>query len=236
MRGRRRRRWSKNALLVTLILLASMCLMIILALIFNFMRMDGTRKIMVASQAAAVNTYESISLMVTMLGVAVSVWVGLNIYNALSKEELNELLEQAERASEIVEDVYTEVLISKLRINPTERMENYLAGRLVTMKRLPYDILEQMILLEDKSIYAYDMYKVGRSPKYTKEEKGALGVIKEKRKEQSALSKEQRKFLDGYIALREGDFAFFDDQYKSAKEEKDEQEGAGKRDEIVGNG
>lgn len=217
MKRKRRKRGSKKALLATLILSIVMCLAVVVGLTINFVRMDYILGRVSPMQVAEVNTYNNISLMISMLGVAVSVWVGLNIYNALSKEELNELLEQAERASAIVEDVYTEVLISKLRLLPADRIENYLAGRLSNMERLPCDILKQMIFLEDKFNYAYAMYVGRASQKYTGSEIEDLSEVTEKFEKEGALSKKQKRFLDGYIALRNADFHFFWAQYNETE-------------------
>lgn len=194
MKRKRRKRGSKKALLATLILSIVMCLAVVVGLTINFVRMDYILGRVSPMQVAEVNTYNNISLMISMLGVAVSVWVGLNIYNALSKEELNELLEQAERASAIVEDVYTEVLISKLRLLPADRIENYLAGRLSNMERLPCDILKQMIFLEDKFNYAYAMYVGRASQKYTGSEIEDLSEVTEKfEKEGRSIEQETKE-------------------------------------------
>lgn len=221
MRKRYRKRRSLKFLLAALILPILMCLAIVVALVVGFLQMSGAQDGVSSAQAATVSTYESISLMIAMLGIAVSVWVGLNIYNVLSREELNELLEQAERASTIVEDVYTEVLISKFRLLPADRTENYLAGRLADMERLPSDILKLMIALEDKFNYAYAMYAAGASTKYSGDEIEELEEVKEKCERNGALSKSQEKFLAGYIALRKADFTFYWVQYGKEVKESD---------------
>ena len=53
----------------------------------------------------------------SLIGMAIAVWIGLNIYNIFSQKELDELLEKSEHAGKIIERVYTEVLISKLRLS-----------------------------------------------------------------------------------------------------------------------
>lgn len=209
--------WARVFLIITLAALTLVCVLIMVALgisVYKAMTISDDENVRLLAETSEHN---SLDALFSLLGIAVSVWIGLNIYNVLSKDELRQLQKKSEEAvEEITRDVYTQMLISKLRLLPADRMENFLANRLTEMEQLPYDILEQMILLEDKFNYAYAMYAANS---YT----DALGVaihriekietMMDKHQEGKTLDKEQSEFLRAYIALRWADFNFFSAQY-----------------------
>lgn len=181
-----------------------MCLVITVIATFTFLATvlsPGTADMMEA---------QSQTLIFSLLGTAITVWVSLNIYNVLSKEDLNGLLEEAARASELTQDVYTQVLASKLRLMPADRIENYLASALLEMERLPEELLHKMITLEDQFNYAYCLYKENAASPSAEQ---GLKLTEELRKDMTVwerdLSRRQMDYLRGYLAMRKADLLFF---------------------------
>ena len=112
MGKRHGKRISRKIMIVTLCIPMLLCAVIILDLVFDFIKfaiMDDNAGEL--SIAILENINRSHSLTLSLIGIAISVWIGLNLYNVLSKEELRSLLKQAEHAAEITQRVYTEVLI-----------------------------------------------------------------------------------------------------------------------------
>lgn len=223
MKNKQGKRLSKKMLLATLIVPVAMCLVIVVALAINFVQALMGGAIQDAESAARISSYNSQELVFSLLGVAMTVWVGLNIYNVLSREELNQLLETANNASKITEDTYTQVLISKLRLLPADRFENYLANRLQMLERLPFKILEQMILLEDKFNYAYALYIAGTAGQTMKDGLELVEDLEtqvEMHENARLLSRTQHDFLAGYLALRQAELSFFLAQYDEVEGKK----------------
>lgn len=123
----------------------------------------------VVEQTLIDNIFTSQDLVLSLIGLAISVWIGLNIYNALSKEELKDLLDKAEHATKITERIYTEVLLSKFRMSPADRTVSYLASRLETIDLLPAEILENLIAVEDLFSFSYGLYEGGMASPYNHE-------------------------------------------------------------------
>lgn len=223
MKKKHSKRRSKKILIATLVVPIAMCLVIIIALAISFVQALMGGAIENAADAALIGAYNSQELVFSLLGVAMTVWVGLNIYNVLSKEELNELIVRADEASKITEDTYTQVLISKLRLLPADRIGNYLASRLQRVELLPSEILQEMILVEDKFNHAYALYTAGTAGQTTRD---ALRMVKELEKQVEThekdgnLSRKQHDFLIGYLALRQADLSFFLGQYDEEENEK----------------
>lgn len=217
-----RSKWSRVLLTVTLIALTGVCLLIMAMTGVHLWKVFATDS---PETIAAIRANFSQELVFSLLGVAISVWIGLNIYNVLSKEDLQVLVEKTEEtarrieetAERVTEDAYTEVVISKLRLMPTDRIENYLASQLSNLKRLPRDILTCMIKLEDKFNYAYSMYVANQ---YTKAMTQGLCITDEIESMLiygEGLDIDQTEFLLAYIALRKADLTYFSFQCRHEK-------------------
>lgn len=220
--------WSRILLNVTLVALSLVCIAIVVAFGINIAIRVASGSV---ESAAEIGKSTSLDAMFSLLGIAVTVWIGLNIYNVLSREEVKEFMartqenadkreeklkgsiQAAEDKAEIISrKVYTEVLISKLRLLPADRIENYLATQLAALERLPSDILVQMILLEDKFNYAYSMYTAEEYSRVMEQGSGLSDEVQsvaEACSEREPLDSKQQAFLSGYIALRKADFSFF---------------------------
>lgn len=164
---------------------------------------------------------DGVTLLCSFISIAITVWVGLNIYNVLSKEELNELVDKAAKATELVENVYTQVLISKLRLMPGERIESYLASALLKIECLPEELLRKMIALEDQFNYSYCLYKQGASGRCTEQGVELVKQLQELvESHKKALGRKQWDYLQGYLTVRGADLAFFQTQCHLSKGER----------------
>ena len=227
MGKRHGKRISRKIMIVTLCIPMLLCAVIILDLVFDFIKfaiMDDNAGEL--SIAILENINRSHSLTLSLIGIAISVWIGLNLYNVLSKEELRSLLKQAEHAAEITQRVYTEVLISKFRLFSGDGTTGYLASRLEIIDKLPDAILEKLIELEDTFIFSYKLYADRLPTVYNNtgvQHSEQLIKIIDESKENGEINSEQHSFLMGYISLRWGDFTYFRAQCEGHSEEgKDE--------------
>lgn len=207
------KRATRKVMIITVVIPIILCLVIILCLCMDYFKFSSYVNTSTAVSNETIEYFFNMqSLVFTLIGVAISVWIGLNIYNALSKEELRDLLDQAERASEITERVYTEVLKSKFRMSLLNTESRYLADRLEIIERLPSEILEKLFQLEDLFDLSYRLYdRVFSGPYIEEGQKIASDLIStiENDYKRRLLNKGQHTFLMGYISLRMGDFLYF---------------------------
>lgn len=172
---------------------------------------------------SAESVNNSQSLVLSLIGIAISVWVGLNIYNVISKEELNALLVEAEKAANATAAIYTESLKSKFRLSFSDRTANYFITQLDTMDRLPTSVLEKILELEDIFNFSYKLYCDGLSTRFNQigeDKANKLLAYAEKQKSIGCINKEQYSFILGYCALHIGDFLYFRAQYDPLLAEK----------------
>lgn len=211
------KRNSRKIILITIVLPILWCLLISIALLFRSQKhVEPVESAVAAEISILENAYSSQDFVLSLIGLAISVWIGLNIYNVLSKEELKELLDKAEHATEITERIYTEVLISKFRLSPADRTVSYLAARLEIVDLLPEEILEDLITIEDLFSFSYSLYENGISSPYNKE--GMELSIKfmehaAKYRKDRKINYEQYSLIMGQLSLRLADFSYFSAQY-----------------------
>lgn len=213
----RRKRISKKAIEVTIAIPLLLCVVIILCRLFDYLRiLRFVDTSITLSEAVLENIYNNQSLTLSLIGIAIAVWIGLNIYNVVSKEELNILLEQAEQAAKITQSVYTEVLKSKFRLSVHSSETAYFADQLELIDQLPAEVLQDMITLEDMFSLSYRLYANGRSTIHNERGIRFAEILSEKvedYRKNAVLTSEQFSFLKGYISLRWGDFLYFQAQY-----------------------
>lgn len=176
----------------------------------------------VVEQTLIDNIFTSQDLVLSLIGLAISVWIGLNIYNALSKEELKDLLDKAEHATKITERIYTEVLLSKFRMSPADRTVSYLASRLETIDLLPAEILENLIAVEDLFSFSYGLYEGGMASPYNHEGIDKIRTFMDEANEfkcEKKITSEQYALIMGHLSLRLADFSYFAAQYSDSTEE-----------------
>lgn len=211
-----RRRTSRKVMLVTLAIPFILSVAIVLYLGLSELRWRSSAETSpeMLQAAAQEGAGQSQTLVLSLIGVAISVWIGLNLYNVLSKEELKELLDQAEKASRITEEAYTKVLTSKFWLASSERAEPLLAVRLEEMDPLPEEILEQIIAIEDTLYIVYEAYRDGMPTPYSQKGSARCKALAA-RCETEELTKEQAHFLKGYLALRRGDFLYYGSEQRN---------------------
>ena len=88
----------------------------------------------------------SISVLLSMVGIAVTAWVGLNIYNVFNKNELVELIEEAKSSMDLVSQ---KNYVSKLRNSFTDHAGVYFAERIESAEVLPKKLIEELIVFQD---------------------------------------------------------------------------------------
>ena len=64
-----------------------------------------------------VSEQTEISLLLSIVGIAISVWIGLNIYEVVAQKDLEGLIDRTENLLNRAEHISTEILVSKLRIS-----------------------------------------------------------------------------------------------------------------------
>lgn len=216
------KRLSKKIIRATIFIPLVMCLAIIVGICLNTYCWSQTIKEANDSQVAALeSSYNSQSLVLSLIGIAISVWIGLNIYNVISKEELKTLLEQAEKAANITARVYTESLKSKFRVSFADRTANYFITQLDSMDIYPDAILEKILELEDLFNFSYNLYGEELSTHFNQigvDKATQLIAVAEQYRAEGNINKEQEFFLRGYCSLRRGDFLYFSVQYDPALE------------------
>ncbi len=213
------RRLSKKIIRATIIIPLIMCVAVVVGICLNtYCWSQVVREATDIQTAALESAYNSQSLVLSLIGIAISVWVGLNIYNVISKEELRTLLEQAEEAANITSRVYTESLKSKFRVSFANRTANYFITQLDSMDVFPDIILEKFLEIEDLFNFSYNLYGEELSTQFNQiglEKAGQLIELAKEHRTTGNINKEQEFFLRGYCALRSGDFQYFRVQYDS---------------------
>lgn len=210
-------RKSKIIMIITISIPLFLCFIIICNLINDSVRIINSKEtIYSTSQAFVESAYKTQTITLSLIGIAISVWIGLNLYNVLSKEELKVLLEQAEKAAEITQKVYTEVLMSKFRMSHTDSTANFFAKKLETIDILPDIILEKLIAIEDQYSFSYKLYAGHFSTIYNNQGitqcKNLMSICEDYRNNK-IINNEQYSFIKGYLYIRLGDFSFFKTQY-----------------------
>lgn len=99
----------------------------------------------------------SIDFLIGLLGIVISVWVGLTIYNAIKKDELDNLIENVEKANEINAKAHASKLYKTFDTNWTSS-EYYLKEfSKINWKLEDADIISDILLIENcfQRIVAY---------------------------------------------------------------------------------
>ncbi len=123
-------------------------------------------------------------------------------------------MNQAERASAVIEEVYAEALNSKLRLSKNNTENGFFSKRLEKIDPLPTEILVKMLQLEDLFELSYQLYGYGSDYAGTYGKDGIkasdeLKEIIELKYDKKELDRRQIKFLEGILELRIGDFLYF---------------------------
>ena len=222
---------TKKIMGITLAIPLVLCGVLVLGLLWDMFRPVGPAagQDVPAEEIVERRTYDQGSLTLSLIGIAVSVWIGLNLYNVLSKEELQKLLDTAEKAAQITEQVHTETLRSKFRLAANNTESRYFVSRLDELDTLPLDILKQLIAVEDLNTSAYRLYLEGH-PTADSGEGQALAEkaieMVQKYREMGWLRSDQYSFLMGLLSSRDADFHYFQAQFGTGREREDHAQAA----------
>lgn len=150
-------------------------------------------------------------LTLEIVGIAISVWVGLNIYNVIVREDVNSLIEDAQEANMLAERLTTESFISKLRTSYSEDTVVYISSRVRELDPLPSDLVTEFLEIEDMLNLAYKRYTGGQRTLLFDEQSARLASLLERyeRDYKRNLRSDQRNFVSGYLRLRYSDFKYF---------------------------
>lgn len=215
---RKRRRSTRIVMGITIAIPIFLCVAVVLGLCFDYFKFTQAINQATIPKDDLGNFFTAQSVTLALVGIAISVWIGLNIYNALAKEELKSLLNQAETASAVIEKVYAEVLKSKFRMSGFNTENGYFLNRFEKIDVLPIEILVKMIQVEDLFELAYRLYGSDYSGVYNKDGISASNELREIIEFKYAnleIDRKQYKFLMGYLELRIGDFLYFDAKHTS---------------------
>lgn len=157
-----------------------------------------------------------ISLLLSIVGIAISVWIGLNIYEVVAQKDLEGLINRAEDLLNQTEHVSTEILVSKLRISYKDRSAQYFAEQFEFCDILDQDILKDLISIED--IYTVAYYSYSHSAFSESYEKGffiARDLIEKTNqlRHKNLITSMQYELILSYANLRFADFSYFSVQY-----------------------
>ena len=213
-----RTRTSKAILATTILLSVLLCAIIIAEVCLGFFQLKTLQAAKETLPAALIeNIYNQESLTLSLVGVAISVWIGLNLYNAVTKEEMRALMDGAQAtAAEAAEQVYAEMLKSKFRMSSPNTASEYFDIQLEAIGPLPMEISQKVLELEDLFQISYRLYGEGVSSKDNDKGVSLAEKLQEKAKvgeEEGLLKSTQYRFLMGYASWRWGDFLYYQARY-----------------------
>lgn len=163
------------------------------------------------NEIRVVSDQTEISLLLTIVGIAVSVWIGLNIYNIACQKDMEQIIADAKEAQHQSERVLMETLVSKLRLSYNDRTAQYYAERFERSVYYSQEVVQELIEIEDMYRFAYTDYKEKiYSDIYVRGQRKTehfAEYLENKWKES-----EERRLLLSYAYMRYGDFLYFNVQ------------------------
>lgn len=104
-----------------------------------------------------------ISILDTILStisIAVSVWIGLNIYNVYKKEDIEKLLEQVEKSTEkmVYEGEKRKFLWSLEKGEYMYEICRYMCDQFETLEYIPMDVMKELTFFEKRIYWIYNAY------------------------------------------------------------------------------
>ena len=163
-----------------------------------------------------VSEQTEISLLLSIVGIAISVWIGLNIYEVVAQKDLEGLIDRTENLLNRAEHISTEILVSKLRISYKDRSAQYFSEQFEFCDILDQDVLKDLISIEDTYTVAYFSYSHSVfSESYEKGRSIAKDLIAKtiQLKQKKLITSMQYELLLSYANLRFADFSYFSVQY-----------------------
>ena len=160
-----------------------------------------------------------------LVGIAISVWIGLNVYNIISKEEVNEIAErarealtQANFAQQNLEDnqkaiavLYKEVFCSKLRSSQLNDAP-YMLMKFVEAKNISSLTYQQLASCEEQVLKIYGIYSKQRNNLLENEHILLINYVNMLLKEierNRFYASHESALVSAYYNIREGDILFY---------------------------
>lgn len=180
--------------------------------------------------------------LIPLLGIVISIWVALNIYNVISNKEIQLALrvsEKVKRSLDETEQKVSYILNAKFgstrcaeilsAISENSKFYSFASFLLYSFendnisKNFNVDILNLIVKIEHTFISASQLNRSGLYSERTELSAMGLDYCKQCREELNRIAKEVKghSFLSGYLSLREGDFCFYQGYRIQTNEGKD---------------
>lgn len=180
--------------------------------------------------------------LIPLLGIVISIWVALNIYNVISNKEIQLALrisEKVKRSLDETEQKVSYILNAKFgstrcaeilsAISENSKFYSFASFLLYSFendnisKNFNVDILNLIVKIEHTFISASQLNRSGLYSERTELSAMGLEYCKQCREELNRVAKEVKghSFLSGYLSLREGDFCFYQGYRIQTNEGKD---------------
>ena len=213
----REKRYKRDRVLIFFLVVIPMVLCTVEVITQFFMY--GLVKNMIDEGRISVENVTEISIMDTimsLISIAVSVWIGLNIYNIYNKNDV-------ETAVETVDIAINEVLYESQKRKFIWQLEKgeymyeiceYFCKKFEKIDDIPFDILERITEFEKRFFHCYNAYEKGRRQESVNIAKNLLEKIYALREDAEEIikNKEQCKVLWTYFNIREADVIFYNNQ------------------------
>lgn len=155
-----------------------------------------------------------ISILDTILStisIAVSVWIGLNIYNVYKKEDIEKLLEQVEKSTEkmVYEGEKRKFLWSLEKGEYMYEICRYMCDQFETLEYVPMDIMKELTFFEKRIYWIYNAYENRRKKECISQAIKALEDVPQLRRRLDILEQPEYSVVSSYLNIRESDLLFY---------------------------
>lgn len=155
-----------------------------------------------------------ISILDTILStisIAVSVWIGLNIYNVYKKEDIEKLLEQVEKSTEkmVYEGEKRKFLWSLEKGEYMYEICRYMCDQFETLEYIPMAIMKELTFFEKRIYWIYNAYENRRKKECISQAIKALEDVPQLRRRLDILEQPEYSVVSSYLNIRESDLLFY---------------------------
>lgn len=169
-----------------------------------------------------INTYDNqfLSLGLEIIGIAISVWIGLNIYNIVKRDSIKELETVARKTQTELNEFsnnYKQFNITAIEnaYLPEDRINSYFLDEFTKSNSdiLDYKLTKYIVFFEksfERIIDNYDNGNDGLMKKYLDKLKIEIDCFKSDiQLKYPKLEKNSKDLIDSYICCREGDYHYY---------------------------
>lgn len=159
----------------------------------------------------------------SVISIAVSVWIGLNIYNVYKKEDTEEVLAKVENAtSEMLYEGERRKFI--WNVEKGEYMYEicrYLADQFELVENIPIETMTELTYFEKRLYWVYNAYENKRYHESNTLADNLLLELPNFRKILSKLGDPDKTIVSSYLNIRESDLLFYKNSCSAKPSEKD---------------